>query len=43
MGRGRQSWRAFRPISTCMKTTTQSGQAWWGYERALGYIINKMK
>jgi hypothetical protein len=23
------------PSCTCMKTTTQSGQAWRGYERAL--------
>ncbi len=24
---------------TCMKTTTQSGQAWRGYERAVAVII----
>jgi hypothetical protein len=24
---------------TCMKTTTQSGQAWRGYERALALLL----
>ncbi|EEA6007231.1 hypothetical protein QBB50_000070 [Salmonella enterica] len=28
------------PSCTCMKTTTQSGQAWRGYERAPQHIVN---
>lgn len=28
------------PSCTCMKTTTQSGQAWRGYERAI--IVEKV-